>query len=208
MSKNNELFKQIEQSRDYQEKIEEENRKMSLELLNFKSYQDTLQGKSKTLEDKLRIIQDRYEIRFKSQEDEIQKLSKESTTFRHENEMLKMEVSDLQFRVSRSEHNEKILQERMSNTNTDYATLLNTIENYDSKIVTLRQEIKQLTDEKNDAEDLVLKKSSKLKIYEDQIRALELDIQEKGTECKNRIRAYDRMKRENDEHRKRTGSLY
>lgn len=200
-----ELFKQIEQSRDYQEKIEEENRKMSLELLNFKSYQDTLQGKSKTLEDKLRIIQDRYEIRFKSQEDEIQKLSKENTTFRHENEMLKMEVSDLQFRVSRSEHNEKILQERMSNTNTDYATLLNTIENYDNKIVNLRQEIKQLTDEKNDAEDLVLKKSSKLKIYEDQIRALELDIQEKGTECKNRIRAYDRMKRENDEHRKRTG---
>lgn len=200
-----ELFKQIEQSRDYQEKIEEENRKMSLELLNFKSYQDTLQGKSKTLEDKLRIIQDRYEIRFKSQEDEIQKLSKENTTFRHENEMLKMEVSDLQFRVSRSEHNEKILQERMSNTNTDYATLLNTIENYDNKIVNLRQEIKQLTDEKNDAEDLVLKKSSKLKIYEEQIRALELDIQEKGTECKNRIRAYDRMKRENDEHRKRTG---
>jgi peptidoglycan hydrolase CwlO-like protein len=116
-----------------------------------------------------------------------------------------MEISDLQFRVSRAEHNEKILQERLSSTNTDYAGLLNNVDQYDTKINNLRQEIKQLTDEKNDAEDLVEKKRAKLKICEDRIRALEEQLKEKNTECQNRIRAYDRMKKENVECKKTTG---
>jgi chromosome segregation ATPase len=144
----NTYLEQIDQARENQDKIEEENRKMTIELLTFKGCQETLSGKSKSLEEKLRVIQDRYDTRYKSQEDEIVKLSIENTSTRQENEMMTIELSDLQFRVTRSEHNEQVLQERMANTNADHEASLKNMEIYHHKIVGLREEIEKLTDEK------------------------------------------------------------
>lgn len=172
----------------------------------MESQGEMLQGKSNSLEGKLSAVQDRYEIRFKAQEDEIKKMRKEYTTYKHENELLKVELSDHQFRVTRSEHNEKILQERLARTIEDYAGLLSKIEVYDNKNESLRKEILVVTSEKNDAEDLVEKKRLKLKISEDRVHYLENELKDKTAENHNRVRAYDRMKRENDEWKKKTGN--
>jgi chromosome segregation ATPase len=197
-------FSQIEKLRSTQETLEEENRDLSRKLLSVTSHEEMLEGKSKTLEEKLTAIQDRYEIRFKAQEDEIQKLRKENMTFRHENELGKVEMSDLLFRVNRSEYNEKILQQRLSKTNEDYSTPLSRVEVYDTKIAGLRQEINTVSLEKDDAETLLQGKVIKLKIAEERIKSLEEELKDKNTECQNRIRAYERMKRENDECKKKT----
>jgi len=197
-------FKQLEETRKAQEKIEEENRELHRKFLNSNSHELMLEDKSKTLEEKLKAIQQRYEDRLKINEEEIQKLRKESSTFRHENELLRSENSDLDFRVKRAEYNEKVLQERLSKTNEDYATLLTKVDQFDSKIADLREEIKILTVEKNDAEDLVTQKRTKLALAESRIQELEEELKDKDSECKNRLKAYERMKKENEEFKRKT----
>lgn len=147
----------MDEFRKNQDEIEEENRQLSRRMLNLSSHDEMLQDKSKSLEEKISAVQMRYEDRLKSDEIEIQKLKKESVTYKHQNELLQAEISDLEFRVGRSEHNEKILQERLTNTNVDYAALLSKVDVYDSKIANLREEIRTLSVEKEDAEDLVNK---------------------------------------------------
>jgi chromosome segregation ATPase len=144
-------------------------------MLNLSSHDEMLQGKSKNLEEKLKAIQDRYEMRFQTQEVEMQKLRKENTMYRHENEMIKIELADLKFRVTRSEQNEKDLQERLTKANEDFPALLSKISNY-------QKEITNLTIEKDDAEDLLEKKRLKLKIAEDRIRLLEDELKERTAE--------------------------
>lgn len=107
----------------------------------------------------------------------------------------------MQFRAERAEYNEKLAK----NNHEYYAEVMARMEANDNKITNLKAEIQILTGEKNDAEELVDKKRLKLKIAEERIKALEEELSEKTTECKNRIRAYDRMKRENDECKKKTG---
>lgn len=195
MEKQKEDFlKQMEEFRKIREALEDENRTLNRNLLNVSSHDEMLLGKSKTLEDKIKAIQQRYEDRLKVNEEEITKLRKESTTFRHDNELLKSENYDYEFRVNRAEYNEQILQERLSKTNEDYATLLTKVDQYDTKIKDLREEIRVLTIEKNDAEDLVTKKRTKLKFTENRIQELEEELKDKDVECKNRIKAYERMK--------------
>jgi chromosome segregation ATPase len=143
--------------RKTQEDLEEENRQLSRKMLNLSSHDEMLQDKSKSLEDRISAVQMRYEDRIKSNEVEIQKLKKESVTYKHQNELLQAELADFEFRVGRSEHNEKILQERLTNTNVDYAALLSKVDVYDTKIASLRDEIRTLSVEKEDAEDLVNK---------------------------------------------------
>ena len=147
----------MDEFRKNQDEIEEENRQLSRRMLNLSSHDEMLQDKSKSLEEKINAVQMRYEDRLKSDEIEIQKLKKESVTYKHQNELLQAELSDLDFRVGRSEHNEKILQERLTNTNVDYAALLSKVDVYDTKIANLREEIRTLSVEKEDAEDLVNK---------------------------------------------------
>ena len=147
----------MDEFRKNQDEIEEENRQLSRRMLNLSSHDEMLQDKSKSLEEKINAVQMRYEDRLKSDEIEIQKLKKESVTYKHQNELLQAELSDLEFRVGRSEHNEKILQERLTNTNVDYAALLSKVDVYDTKIANLREEIRTLSVEKEDAEDLVNK---------------------------------------------------
>ena len=147
----------MDEFRKNQDEIEEENRQLSRRMLNLSSHDEMLQDKSKSLEEKISAVQMRYEDRLKSDEIEIQKLKKESVTYKHQNELLQAELSDLEFRVGRSEHNEKILQERLTNTNVDYAALLSKVDVYDTKIANLREEIRTLSVEKEDAEDLVNK---------------------------------------------------
>jgi len=90
--------------------LEEEKQQLSRQVSTLKSCQDSLEGESKTLENKLNVIQKRYESRFQSQEEVIQRLTVENTEFRHKNELMKIDISDLEFRLKRFESNNKLVE--------------------------------------------------------------------------------------------------
>lgn len=162
----------------------------------MKSCQDSLEGESKTLENKLKAIQKRYEARFQSQEEIIQRLTIENTEYRHKNELFKIDISDLEFRLKRFENNNKlveapkelellpmkILEDRIKSMNDEYNSLLNSVDMYSAKIDSLSNDIITLTNDKKDSLTLIERKRMKINNAEERIRLLENKIQEK--KCK------------------------
>jgi len=141
-------------------------------------------------------MQTRYDSRLQSQEELLQKLTKENTDFRHKNELLKIDITDLEFKISRLENNEKmmnsnpeleqvptkILEERLKSLNQEYNELLMSVDGYSNKVNELGEEIIKLTDEKKEAFMLVEKKRLKIRLAEDKIRTLEDKVRSKQCE--------------------------
>ena len=108
-------------------------------------------------------------------------MSKENSTLRHDNEMLKIEVSDMQFQVNRAEHNEKLAKD-----NKDYFS--------------------QVTSEMQANEAKLQVCQNRLEIAEDKIIELEEELKLKTDECKNLLKDYDKMKKENESCKKKSGN--
>lgn len=169
------------------EKLGNEKNELSRQLSILKQIQSNAEAESKNLEKKLKSIQDRYDVRFQDQEGTIQKLTVENTEYRHKNELLKIDIADLEFRLKRTEKSEKvmavvpqldhipskIMEERLEAVNAEYNELLKSVDSYSDKIDKLSQEIMQLTDEKKDAFNLVEKKRDKIRQAERRIKDLE-----------------------------------
>ena len=142
------LLKEIEEYKEEVVKLEDENQDLSRQLMLQKSTQECLESESKLLETKLRKMQDRYDSRLQSQEEIIQKLTKENTDYRHKNELLKIDISDLQFKVNRYENSEKLrnsnpeleelplkmMEDRIKALNEEYDQLYSSVDGYINKI--------------------------------------------------------------------------
>ncbi|CAI2387489.1 unnamed protein product [Moneuplotes crassus] len=184
---------EFDQQENKIEQLETDKRELARQLSILKKLQSNVEEESKNLENKLKTIQNRYDSRFEEQEEKIQNLTVENTQYRHKNELLKIDITDLEFRLKRTKQAEKtlevspqieqipskILEERLEAVNGEYNELLKSVDNYSAKIDQLGQEIMQLTDDKKDAFNLVEKKREKIRLAERRIQDLERQINTK-----------------------------